>query len=268
VLRGWTTTREAESSDDDVTQTMLGRLVFSRVDVECENAPLARVLKALTDTLALNISPKYGMLLPSEGLINLTLSDVDGRSALEAIIAQGGASATWQLHRGIIEIGDREYLARDAARRTQIYDISMLTLDHPYRVPPRKGSLTPVPRPTEPDADIIKRKAPIQIAADLMQTIADQIEPEAWDPRPQVDSVDGTPRPAPTLPNGGAGSDRNASTMADRNFDPKLGPPYVKGKWAQLAYYVQGGHLIVSAPDFVHRGIAGYPPALPPVVSQ
>jgi hypothetical protein len=281
MLLEWTRTREATSAGDKEDLVTLGRLVYSRVDVQCEGTRVGETIRALTRALGVNMSIKFDIDFVDDTPVFLDLKNVYGLAALEAIIAQGSSSsnqsgATWQLRSGILEIGSRTFLARGNGRRTQLYDVSTLVFDIPYNP---AGSIAPSPRGLPgsqmtfrpqftmgPDPEVYSRKSPVELAADLMQTIVNQVEQEAWQPLPEGDGSDGTKGPPPKLPEGGGKRNhgqRNHSSLADRNFDAAIGPPFVRGKWASMDYYRQGAHLIVSAPDFVHRGIGGYGEALP-----
>jgi hypothetical protein len=239
--------------------------------VRCERARLDATLAAFAELLGVNLATRYGPLLERDAEIDLVLTDVDGVAALEAIIGQAtGSSAgapTWQIHRGILEVGPREFLARSNAKRVQVYEIADLVHDVPSSAPnaitASRFGLSMHGRHSQVD----DRQTPIEMAATLMQTIASQVEPEAWDPRPTrpdgaaPEPGDQTPR-APRMPP----SDRNATAALDRNFDPTMGPIFVRGRWAQMDFIRQGQHLLIAAPDFVHRGIGGYDLILPPVV--
>jgi hypothetical protein len=271
TLDQWTKTRDSASPNDDRDLVLLGRLVYSQVDVTCDDCNVGESIRALTAALGINVAMKFDVEFVDDTPVFLELKDVDGLTALEAIIAQGGGNATWQLRRGILEVGSKTYLARGNGRRTQTYDVSSLLMDIPYTpgiemAPPdlstgHGGRFKPL-MTLGPDPETYRRKAPVEVAADLMQAIVNQVEPEAWQPIPEGDGTDGTKGPTPKLASGKS-SERNQSSLGDRNFDAKVGPPFVRGKWAALDFYRQGGHLIVTAPDFVHRGIGGYGEALP-----
>lgn len=289
TLHEWTTTRASSSPTDDADQAALGRLVYSKLDVVCEDAKVGDAVRALSRATGINIAMKFDIEFVDDSPVFLELHNVDGLTALEAIIAQGtsgnGDGATWQLRRGIVEIGSKRFLARSTGRRIELYDVSTLVFDVPYSpsgqpsAPPPIGvsrATTRFPRQFQmgPDPDVYRRKAPVELAADLMQTIVNQVEREAWDPLPPDGEGAGageeTRGPEPRLPDRGRsnGGLRNRSTLADRNFDASAGPPFVRGKWASMDYHRQNAHLIVSAPDFVHRGLGGYPEPLPVAVGD
>ncbi len=277
AFREWTKTREAASPKDDQDQIALGRLTYGRVDLTCDDTKVGESIRALCDALGLNLAMKFDIEFVDDTPVFLELTNVDGLAALEAIIDQGGTNGTWQLRRGILEVGSRTFLSRSNARRSQLYDVSTLVFDVPYVpagdiAPPdlsMPGARNQTFRPQftlGPDPETYRRKSPVELAADLMQAIVNQVEPEAWQPQPEGDGTEGTKGPPPKLPPSSGSRNhgqRNQSTLGDRNFDAGIGPPFVRGKWAAMDYYRQGAHLIVSAPDFVHRGIGGYPEPLP-----
>lgn len=262
-LLGFTQVRGETSPRDDQDLVTLGRLTFARVDVECDDATVGASIRALTDALGVNVAMKFDVQFTDDTPVFLSLKNVDGIAALEAIIAQGGSAATWQLRRGILEIGSRTFLARPGARRTEVYDISSLVFDTSMLPNTSQGR---APFQMGSDAEAYRRKAPAELAADLMQAIMNQVEVEAWQPLPQGDGSGGTAGPTPRMPQTGGSANhgqRNQAAAADRNFDAGIGPPFVRGKWATMEYYKPSAQLMVAAPDFVHRGIVSYPPALP-----
>ena len=249
---------------DEIGREVVGRLTYSQVTVEADDRPVREVLQRLGRSLGINVVPFYeGADRPAPRLgistaarATLDLHDVTGRAALDALAAQCGPEVTWQIHRGMLEFGPREALARDDARRTVVYDVTDLCLEAPYFTP--GGSQG---RPSD-------RLRPKDIAADLVRSISEQCEPTAFEPapppseseieegarRPQVPHK--TPAPTQTNPR----SDVN--TTATRNLDPDAGPVFVKGQWAQI--HLKDRILVVTAPDFVHRAIGGYAPPIPP----
>lgn len=260
-LLGWTSTRSAALPSDDAVRVALGRLVFSRVRVELVDAPAGKALMELARLLDLNFAPRYDAGFQRDAPVNVLLQDVTAREAIEAIVSQASANATWQINGGVVEVGSREWLARQNARVTRIHELGELTLDHPYFNSLQMQSNLGMSSSTGASEPTRQRMLPEKVAAMLMFKIANQIEPEAWLPPPPPDPVpDGKggfrppPRPANGVPD------------APANYDPKEGPIYVRGQWAQMDFRDQHRVLIVTAPDFVHRGISGYPPALPVAV--
>lgn len=260
---------------DDPDAIVLGRLLYGQLDVLCEDAPLRSVLSAFAQALDVNVVAFYASpdrTPPRPGVrarepIDLELRDVDARSALEAIAAQAGHDVTWQIHRGILEFGPREALARESGRRIQVYEIADLGLQPPNFVPPKDLGigLAPMSGPGEKT----DRLRPADVIADLVRMISEQCEPQAFEPAPEPDPSDalegGGRRPAPlhTAPSGTSRNPRKGvNTTATRNLDPDLGPVFVRGQWATI--HVKHTTLVVNAPDFVHRAIGGSKRAIVP----
>lgn len=257
-LLRWTSTREAASPNDDAARVALGRLVFSRMRVELVDAPAGSALMDIARALDLNFAPHYDAGFQRDTPVSVLLKDVTAREAIEAIVSQASANATWQINGGVVEVGSRDWLARQNARTTRVHALGDLAMDSPYFVSPwaRAGGSGAIEVPRE-------RKAPEDVAAGLLFKISNQIEPEAWVPAPlDVQGLDGSGQVR--APHGRV----HGVPDAPANFDPRQGPIYVRGQWAQMDYRNEEKALIVTAPDFVHRGISGYPPALPVAVAS
>jgi hypothetical protein len=260
-LLRWTSTRAAALPSDDAVRVALGRLVFSRMRVELVDAPAGKALMEIARQLDLNFAPRYDAGFQRDAPVNVLLQDVTAREAIEAIVSQASANATWQINGGVVEVGSREWLARQNARVTRIHELGELTLDHPYFNSLQMQSNLGMSSSTGASEPIRERMLPEKVAAMLMFKIANQIEPEAWLPPPPPDPVPdgkGGFRPPPRAAGG--------VPDAPANYEPRDGPIYVRGQWAQMDFRDQHRVLIVTAPDFVHRGISGYPPALPVAV--
>lgn len=239
---------------DDAARVALGRLVFSKMRVELVDAPAGKALMEIARALDLNFAPHYDAGFQRDTPVSVLLQEVTGREAIEAIVSQASANATWQINGRVVEVGSREWLSRPNARTTRVHELGELSMDTPYFVSPQggqSGTIDPV-RP---------RQSPEQVAGMLMFKISNQIEPEAWLP-PSFDVVDAAGNRTPRPPSGRQQGVPNAPA----NFDPQLGPVYVRGQWAQMDFRDQQKVLIVTAPDFVHRGISGYPSATPVAV--
>lgn len=263
---------EIDTADPDhVVRETLGKLVFARVSLEADDRPLREVLTTTARALRINLVPFFespDRPAPLKGMVptrrvSLYLADVDGRAALEAIAAQVGPEVTWQIQRGMIEFGPRETLGREDARTTRVFEVTDLAHEAPYFRPSGSRLMS------DPTLDRGQmRLRPKDVVADLVRTITEQCEPDAFRPAPpptEQEIEEGkrevqTPHTAPNVP---SRNPRQAvNTNATRNFDPDSGPIFVLGRWAQI--HVKDATLVVTAPDFVHRAIDGYPPAIPP----
>ena len=242
------------TSDDARRDEIVGRLVHSRLNLRCEDAPIGEALRSIANAIGVNLLV-FEQLDPNDarsGLdvdrrVDLALADVSGRAALEAVIALASRHATWQISvasggTGMLEVGLRKDLARDSARDTRAYDVTDLSIDPPDFSGPGAGH---------------SRRSTEEVAAELVRMISTHCEPEAFRPLPTRSKHD-TPNRSP----GAASGSRDQNDDATLNLDPSRGPVRIEGQWASIQ--TKQTTIVVSAPDFVHRAIEGYESAPPP----
>jgi len=270
VSNAWTETRPATApaavSDEDRTREQVGRLVFSRMSIESEGAPLRSVLREVRRALGVNMivfesRADSGTLesgIDGARPIDLAMTDTDGFAVLEALAALADADATWQVNRGTIEFGPKSVLARVEARRSAVVEVGDLALVPPDFKGCGIGGL---------GAESYNRLDSDEVLADLVRTISTHCEPGAFEPDPerahdasalgtrQVLSSNSTCSP-------GTRKRINPNTNAWRNLDPAIGPVYVHGRWASIQ--TRDTALALVGPDFVLRKVLGYPNPLPP----
>lgn len=245
----------------------LGRLLYSKVDLEVEDQPLGRVLREMRRALGLNMvafTASNGLDgIDPDRMVTVHLAGVSGREALEALASVAGPGVTWQIHTAVVEFGPKRVLARPEARFTRVYDAGDL------------AHQTPDYRPGEARGKSYNRRDSDEVLAELVRNIATHCEPEAFLPAPptMVETPDGklvpvqhtAPKPS-TRSNNGNGlyksTRKNPNTTATFNFDPSEAAVYIIGQWASVQ--TQENALTVIAPDFVHRAIDGYEQAIPP----
>lgn len=232
-----------------------GRLVSHRLDVDCLDAPPRTARRRLASALGLNLIDHFPRAEEAPIRIDVSLRDVAGIDALETILGFSFTTGrpTWQVREGILEVGPRRILATRTMPVTQVIDVTDLLLEPPYFVPPdsiRMGMGLGNPDPESKT----RRKSPREIGAELVRSIVDAVEPDAWSPLTDEDRISGLPDPIdPRDPLGGRNLDA-------RKIDPVTGSPapiFVKGRWATIR--LQGNRLVVRAPAFVMRGITGLP---------
>jgi len=266
----WTELRPADApaatTEDERRREQVGRLVFSRVTIECDGAPLRAVLRELRRALGLNMivfeTRAVGGVLESgvdgELPIDLALTDTDGFGVLEALAALAGSEATWQVNRGTVEFGPKSVLARAEARRTEVVEVGDLALV----TPDFKNYGIGVP-----GVESYNRLDSDEVLADLVRTISTHCEPAAFEPDPER-RHDATALGNRQILAGNAATQssprtrHNPNTNAWRNLDPEIGPVYVHGRWASVQ--TRDLSLVLAAPDFVLRKVMGYPNPLPP----
>jgi hypothetical protein len=232
-----------------------GRLVSHRLDIDCVDAPPRTARRRLASALGLNLIDHFPRAEEVPIRIDASLRDVTGIDALETILGFSFTSGrpTWQVREGILEVGPRRILATRTMPVTRVIDVTDLLLEPPYFVPP--DSIRMGMGLGDPDSESkTLRKSPREIGAELVRSIVDAVEPDAWSPLTDEDRISGLPDPIdPRDPLGGRNLD-------PRKIDPITGsraPIFVKGRWATIR--LQGNRLVVRAPAFVMRGITGLP---------
>ena len=229
-----------------------GVLSYVHVAMQFDEMPLKQALRMFFRELGLDHAPYYrgnrsdtGML--SDVPITLEVQDLAANRALELILASAevGEKYGWQLRGSIVEVGTLARLARSGEQRSHVYEIQDLTLDVPYFVPPGMD-----PSLKE------ERQTPRELAAQIMHHIMTSLHPDAWQP-PTADDDDA--RPPPSL------NDSLAPAWANLMTYDKYDNPleiFVIGRWAKMHYHRKS--LVVTAPDFIHRSLNGYPQATMP----
>lgn len=228
-----------------------GRLVHSRLDVRFEDVSIGEALRAIADAIDVNllvfekIDPRDARSgIDVDRRIDLSLDDVSGRAALEAVLGLASRHATWQIFagadgRGMVEVGLRKDLARESARDARAYDVTDLSID-----PPDFSG-----------AGVFhSRRSTEEVAAELVRMISTHCEPEAFRPLPTRSKHDTVSGPVT------GGRDQNDD--ATLNLDPSRGPVRIEGQWASIQ--TKQTTIVVWAPDFVHRAIEGYESSPPP----
>lgn len=277
IRNEWVKTRAADAPPvetvEDRGREQVGRLLFSKVTLEFEEVTLREALRALRRELGLNMTvfladPSGKTQRPGfdgEQLVSLSLREVDGRAALEALLAFAGKEGTWQLHNGVIEVGPRAHLARQEAREARFYDTSDLAIDPPDWEAP----MSPGGAPRE-----LQRRTSDEVIGEVARMIVTHCEPDAFLPEPEMRFDEATGRMVPrqhTTPSGngagrGGSGRKSPNTQATANFDPADAQVFVKGRWASIQ--MKDNKLAILAPDFVHRAINGYPSPIPPPAAE
>lgn len=255
TVLGRSQTRPTTSQRDDRTGVLVGTLLFTRVRAEIVDAPVAEALRAFGEALGVPMLPLYAEQAGDPGLdpsrrVTVQLDDATAREALEAIVVaamdQGGS---WQINRGRLEVGPKWILARASARACVTIPVRDLLLEPPNFTGSGpsgaalfSGSLRQSIAQRFPDAVVnamAGRSTPEFVATQLIAEIEAKVEPDAW----LVDE-------------------------AQRSWLLRTGeaanPLARAGQWAALTY--RDGQLVLTAPDFVLRGIRGYDGVVPPAL--
>ena len=242
---------DAPAPDSDAERRLeaIGRLVHARLDIRFEDVSIGDALRRIADAVGLNLlvfekldpnDPRSG--IDVDRRIDLTLDEVSGRAALEAVIGLASRQATWQVFDGMLEVGLRKDLARASARSVRAHDATDLSIDPPDF----SGCGSPH-----------SRRSGEEIVAELVRMISTHCEPEAFRPLPNRSTHDTNVGSGPL--HGGSRGPNDQSTL---NLDPSRGVVRIEGQWATIQ--TKEKVIVVSAPDFVHRAIEGCEGALPP----
>jgi len=253
--------RSGAAEDDRARQ--LGALQLTRLDVRFTSVPVEAALDSLSTAIGVPIRGRFIDRRHGEGIdpsasISLDVTDAEALSVLEMVLDQAALHdpVTWQLRRGFIEVGTKQRLSAPAAQDTRTYDPGDLLIEppdfasrgggarpgaggfatgsvigsHPYAGAwlGSRGSF----RITSPDAND-DRRSDEALMDDLIRAIVDSVEPGNWDYGQVGRSAYGSVNPS----GGGA-------------------------KIARIRSFKRA--LVIRAPDFVHRQVAGYPRPIEP----
>lgn len=247
-----------------------GRLRMLRVDVDCVEAPPRVVRRALATAIGLNLVDHFPREREAVTTIDLRLHDVEAIEALETILGFSftAGAPTWQVRDGILEVGPRDRLAVRTRPLTRVIEITEMLLEPPKFVPPdhlrrRVGALqNPSQSNRQDPLTGTMRRQPREIGAELIQSLVDGVEPDAWNPLTDEDRDSGLSDPVdPRDPFKG----RNLDPRASFPGTDTLAPIFVQGRWASIKLH--GKTLVVRGPAFVLQGIEGLPKAVPPPAS-
>lgn len=244
-------TRSAGTKVEPSPAVLAGALVYTRVDVDLDEAPLGEALTAFSRAVRVNLLGLYrrndsSLGLDREARVSLMLERVTAQEALEAILAAatGMVEITWQIRGGIIECGPKSMLAESSRREIRVYDITDIRFEVPHFAS----------RKFDPEGAQSQRHRPKEISVSLAKLIVNQVEPEAWkEPEP-------TNEHGQTLGAANTGGPVIPATNLDPNSKQDI---YVRGQWASLQIRADRD-LVVHAPDFIHRQIGGYGALIPP----
>lgn len=248
---------------------LIGVLTLTRLSVSFDGVQAREAFKALSAALRTTIIGRYRDDPPGTGGIipdlpvTFSMEDVPARYVLELILDQVALDepCTWQLRTGYIEVGTKERLGVPAAAETRLYPVTDLLLEAPYFANPFAGGgfaaapVTSVYQHPYATAALSRpvpfgRKVPSQIQGEIARGIVELIEPGNWD----YGQFDGDPNLDDPLP-------------GSYSTPPRAGAPPPGGKIARLRIWRDV--FVISAPDYMHRQIAGYPrPIAPPALTE
>ncbi len=236
---------------------LLQALVYSTLTVDFDQTPAREVLDYLGTTLGINLIVRYNDDTIGHGIdpqtpITLLAEDMYAVELLELVLEQCATveACTWQLRNSFLEVGTKDRLSSPSAREVRVYPIDELIYEPPrFNNAPRVGINHLFPGYSGYARPYVGRFSgaygggyyggyPGGYGGSIGPTVATPTTDQRKSQRAQeiVNLIIDTIEP-------------NAWAQTG-------------GEWATIRYH--DGSLIVSAPDYIHRQINGYPHVPPP----
>ena len=302
VLAPYAAARQVDSNEDRRERArLIGILEGTELEVSFEGTPAREAFRAISRAIGVPITGRWADDRTGHGIdpeieIWLEIDRADARLVLEIMIEQSEdyEPCTWQLRRGYIEVGTKERLAAPSARQTRLYPIRDFMLEPPYNVGPnlqsltnnqgggfggvgglgggspkmsalkleefmqRKYSTAVVSLPAQnvemgPGGSMSFKKRPEEIALEMLHGIVETVEPGNWETGEIVEPDEDDQYDQRNASRGGSGRGSRASRTRARMVNSR--------KIASIHEF--DGQMIISAPDFVHRQVMGYPDRIP-----
>lgn len=264
--------------DGEDRARLLGVLVYTKLSIKFDEVPARDAFSALEKALQIRIVGRYsddrlGFGIDPKLPISINAEGEEALLILEEMLEQceDFEECTWQLRKGYVEVGTKERLSVPAAREMRTYNIRNFMIEAPQFG--SKGNAVAVPvaqryscsaignaaqLQRNPDGSTVRRKAPEDLAVEMVELVVETIEPGRWDfgeddasALPPDQSTNATGPAIPVNP-----SQPNAAPA------PAPQRPATPQKWATIRLWRD--ELVVRAPDFIHRQINGYPKPIPP----
>ena len=259
-------------SGDAVDARLLGVLTYTRLSLQFDEVPAREAFKAVAEALNITIIGRWMDEKNVDGIdpdavISMTAEARIALDVIEEMLEQceDFEDCTWQLRGGAVEIGTKRRLAVPAARQRRTYDLTDLLLEAPYFISPIGGSqfakidtpyveavLGAPAREALREGQPPKRKSKSEILLELLEGIAETIEPGRWD----LGTDDADAAADDTSATAAAGS--TAARDEARRRRTRL--------WATMRIFRDS--LIITAPDFMHRQVGGYPKPIKPLDAE
>jgi hypothetical protein len=250
LLTAGAVTASSVQDDSEEVARLWGVLVCTNLTVDFDRTPARQAIGHLAEASGLPIVGRFaddpiGYGIEPQTPITLELSGFPMLTVLEEVLEQcGPGDCTWQIRRGFVEVGPRSRLSVPAARERRTYYIRDFLID----------------------MDLWRRLQPEFLALNVVEDIVENIEPDSWD-YGQIDYDAETPddadrrltarndRPPPSDGPDGEPNGATRRTPPPRRYVTPM-------KIASIRYWRDV--IIVTAPDYLHRQINGYPKPIPP----
>lgn len=235
---------------------MLQRLFYTPITVNFQGAPARDAIEYIRTITDINLVARYrddatGVGIDPQATIDLTLDEVDALVVLELVLEQCAdlEDATWQIRNGFIEVGTKDRLSTAQARYTRVYPVDDLLYETP-----RFDDAPDI------QLDNLYRDYPYGYAPYLYGGPYGSAAPSFGGGT----SISGSIGGPSTSVGPGPGNlpyerDARGEELADNVTMIVETDAWERngGSWASLRY--TQGTLIVNAPEFIHRQIAGGP---------
>lgn len=261
------------AAENDLTPArLLQKLYFTELALDFERTPITEAIDYLAEVMGVRIvartaDDRVGHGLDPELRITLRTESITALTALEYLLEVASTEedvCTWQLRRGYIEVGTKDRLAASAAQELRSYPLDDLlmvvpTFDNAPSLDLRDqlgidgysgwGMGGGYHNPRFPGSGGIG--FPGQTGGGFGGAIIPGQNPRS---RPMQ-------RPAENREQHRRARAEEIITLITTLVEPGQWRDQ-GGDWAGIAYY--DGLLLIRAPDFIHRQIAGYPRVEPP----
>jgi len=236
----------------DAKARLLGKLTATRLSAHFEAASADEAFRCLSRAIGCPIKVHFddedgASSLRADAAVRLLAADVDALLVLEMLIDQCALyePCTWQLRNGFIEVGTKERLGRRSATETRMYHARDLALEPPYfaRIGETLSTAGFWENPYHTAALSVpgQRKRAEEAIDEIVRGVVELIEPGNWD-YGQYD----------------------AYLEAVRKEDDARGRMVARPPPRIARLRVWRDRIMIRAPDYIHRQVGGYPPAVAP----
>ncbi len=263
--------RQQAAAHDSSKASLLGALLYTDLTVDFKDRPAKEAIQFIADALGVPLVARYssdraGTGLDPDASITFKAEGKPALTVLEMVLEQagGGDATTWQLREGFIEVGTKERLRVASARELRMYPVKDLLFEAPLF-------------DNAPDFNL---NSAIQQGSNGSQGGGGGGNGGGGGGfgggggggfggggggggSGGGGQIFGDPGDAPEMPS----EAEKAQKLVDLIIETVEPDEWIdNGGESSIKYYQ--GVLVVRAPDYVHRALAGYPFAARPQASQ
>jgi hypothetical protein len=276
---------QGTTRDDAEKARLLGVLTFTRVTVTFDETPVRDALKTLGALLHITIIGRFSSATDLRGIdpempVSIQADQRFAVDILEEMLEQCAMDEplTWQLRLAMVEVGTKQRLSSSASRETRTYNLTDLLIEppnfggsggakyEPVRTPYVDALLGAANRASVRAGGQPGRKSKTELMLELVEGMIEFIEPGHWDlggDSSRDAEPDNAADPEHSSPSHTVPATRPASPSRKESMTRRQGNPE---HWASMRAWQEG--LIITAPDFMHRELGGYPKPIPPEITS